>query len=177
MELTVEEGAALEAIRLEFLGARFRPVDFEMRPPTKAEYRAKRDKLVMLKNAWRALDRDTQWHLVCGLNAMWTDEIEDFLPDLGPVIDWVLDEMKKPSGAPEQILGLRRATSLLWSAWCARQLGGNVPISSASISEIAAEVSTLFSITVTEAERRVRHALRDMEKDGSLPRRGTTIRD
>lgn len=177
MELTASERATLDAIRLEFQGARYRPSDWETRPRTKAEYRAKRDKLEALKKAWAALDRDTQWHLVCGLNAMWTDEAEDHLPEIAPVVDRLLEDMKKPSGAPEQLPGLRRATALLWSAWCVRQLGGEVPIGSAAIAEIGATISPLFEIDATEAERRVRHALRDMEKEGSLPRRATTRRD
>lgn len=156
---------------------RYRPADWDMRPSTKAAYRGKRDKLHALKKVWTALDRETQWHLVSGLNAMWTDEVEDFLPDLSPVVDALLEEMKKPNGAPEQLTGLRQATALLWSAWCGRQLGGDVPIGREAITEIGVAVSSLFEIDADEAERRVRHALRDMEKDGSLPRRGTARRD
>jgi len=177
VELTASEREALDAIRLGFLGARYPPPDGVMRPPTKAEYRAKRDKLDALKKAWGALDRDTQWHLVCCLNAMWTDEAEDLLPEIGPVVDGILEDMKKPTGAPEQLAGLRAATALLWSAWCESQLGGDVPFGRAAVTEIGAAVSSLFEIDATEAERRVGHALRAMEKDGSLPRRGTTRRD
>lgn len=177
MELTPSQRAALDAIRLEFDGERYRPPDWQTRPSTKAEYRVKRDKLDALKRAWGALDEDTQWHLVCGLNAMWTDEAEDRLPDVAPVVDGLLEGMAKPSGAPEQLVGLRRATALLWSAWCDRQLGGDVPIGSAAVAEIGAVVSSLFDIGAAESERRVRHVLRSMEKDGSLPRRGTTRRE
>lgn len=108
---------------------------------------------------------------------MWTDEAEDLLPHIEPVDDGLLKDMKKPSGTPEQLAGLRRATALLWSAWCRTQLGGDVPIGRAAVMEISAAITSLFEVDVTEAERRVRHALRDMEKDGSLPRRGTTRRD
>lgn len=177
MELTESERAALEYIRLEFYGACYRSSDSPLRPRAKAEYRAKRDKLEALKRAWSALDQNTQWHLVCGLNAMWMDDVVDYLPDIAPIVDSLLDDMKQPSGAPEQIVGLRRATAVLWSAWCARQLGGDVPIGRAALTEIGTAVSSLFEIDPVEAERRVRHALREMEKDGSLPRRGTTRRD
>lgn len=177
MELTASEREALAAIRLGFDGERYRPAEWETRPPTKTEYRAKRDKLDALKKVWGALDRDTQWYLVCGLHAMWIDEAEDLLPEIAPVVDGLLEDMKKPNGAPEQLLGLRDATALLWSAWCATQLGGDVPIGRAAVTEIGAVISSLFEIDATEAERRVRHALRDMEKAGSLPRRGTTRRD
>ncbi|CAN5521195.1 hypothetical protein BH09PSE4_BH09PSE4_04340 [soil metagenome] len=177
MELTAPEREALDAIRLEIYGARYRPADWEIRPPTKAEYRAKRDRLDALKKAWGMLDRDTQWHLVSGLNAMWSGDAEDRLPEIASVVDRLLEDMKKPSGAPEQLVGLGRATALIWSAWCARQLGGDVPIGRAAVTEIGAAISSLFGIDAADAERRVRHALRDMEKDGSLPRRGTTRRD
>ena len=177
MELTASEQEALNAIRLEFDGVRYRPADFETRPRTKAEYRAKRDKLDALKKAWGALDRDTQWYLVCGLNAMWTDDAEDLLPNIAPVVDEILEDMKKPSGAPEQLTGLRLATALLWSVWCERQLGGDVTIGRAAVTEIGAAISSVFEIDAMEAKRRVGHALRNMEKEGSLPRRGTTRRD
>jgi hypothetical protein len=177
VELNDSERAALDAIRLEFDGARYRPADWEVRPSTKDEYRVKRDKLGALKRAWAALDQDTQWHLVCGLNAMWVDEAKDQLPDIAPIVDGLLKDMAQPSGAPEQLVGLRRATALLWSAWCERQLVGDVPIGSAAVAEIGAAVSSLFDIDAAEAERRVRHALRSMEKDGRLPRRGTTRRE
>jgi hypothetical protein len=174
VELTVEDREKLVAIQFGFYGAHSRPADMEMRPPTKAEYRTKRGRLSALKKAWAALDQATQWRLVCGLNAMWTDEAEDHLPDVGPVVDGLLDEMRKSNGAPEEFVGLRRATALLWSVWCKNQLGGHVPIGSDVIAEIGAEVSALFRIPACDAERRVENALRDLEKDGSLPRRGTT---
>lgn len=177
MELTPSERAALDEIRFGFFGASCRVPDFEMRPLTKNEYRAKRAKLNALKNVWNALDLDTQWYLVGRLNAMWTDDAEDLLPDINPVVDALLEDMGKPSGAPEQLPGLSRATALLWAAWCERQLGGDVPIGSAAITAIGAEISSLYRIDATEAERRVRNALRGLEKDGSLPRRGTTRRD
>lgn len=177
MELTVSQRAALDDIRFEFLGATCRASDFEMRPLTKTEFRAKRDKLNSLKKIWNALDRDTQWYLVSGLHAMWTDDAVDRLPDITPVVEALLEDMKKPSGAPEQLPGLRRATALLWTAWCEQQLGGDVPIDSAAITAIGSELSSLYRISATEAERRVRNALRDLEKDGSLARRGTTRRD
>lgn len=177
MELTIAERAALDEIRLEFDGARYRPDDWEMRPTAKVEYRAKREKLKALKRAWGALDHETQWYLVCGLNAMWTGVADDHLPDVAPVVDGLLQEMTKPSGKPEEVVGLRRATVVLWSAWCAGQLGGAVPIGSAAVAEIGAAVSALFEIPVSEAQRRVEHSLREMEKNGTLPRRGTTRRD
>lgn len=177
VELTAAERAALDAIRLEFDGARLLPDSWETRPREKAQYRAKRDRLDALKKAWAALDQDTQWHLVCGLNAMWTGAAADHLPDVAPVVDGLLERMKKSSGAPEQLVGLRRAAALLWSAWCRVQLGGIVPIDGAAVAEIGAAISALYEIPAAEAERRVRHSLREMEKDGTLPRRGTMRRD
>lgn len=177
VELTDSERAVLDDIRLEYDGTRYRSSDSQPRPLAKADYRLKRDKLEALKRAWSVLDQNTQWHLVCLVKAMWSDEIEDHLPNIAPIVDSLLDDMKQPSGAPEQLVGLRRATAVLWSAWCARQLGGTVPIGRAAVTEIAKVVSSLFEIDAAEAERRVRHALRDMEKDGSLPRRGTTRRE
>lgn len=177
MELTASQRATLEDIRIEFLGATCRAPDFEMRPPSKTEFRAKRDKLKSLKKIWNALDRDTQWYLVCGLNAMWTDDVEDRLPDITPVVEALLEDMERASGAPEQLPGFRRATSLLWAAWCEQELGGDVPIGSAAVTAIGSELSSLYQIDPTEAQRRARNALRDLEKDGSLVRRGTTRRD
>jgi hypothetical protein len=177
VELTDSERAVLEAIRFEFDGVRYRAADFELRPPTKAAYRAKRDKLDALKKAWIELDENTQWHLVSGLNAMWTGEAEDHRPAIAPVVDALLEMMTKSNGAPEKFVGLRRATALLWSSWCSVQLGGAVPIGREAVGAIGAEISALFDIPVPEAERCVNHALRDMEKDGSLPRRRTTKRD
>lgn len=176
MELTNSQIAALDDIRFEFLGASCRAPDFNMRPSTKAEFRGKRDKLKSLMRIWSALDLDTQWYLVCGLNAMWTDDVEDLLPDITPVVESLLEQMEKPSGAPEQLLGIRRAVALLWTAWCEQQPGGNVPIGRVAIVAIGSVLTSVYGIDAPEAERRVRHTLRDLEKGGFLERRGTTRR-
>jgi len=177
VELTAAEHDALEAIRFEFDCTRHRPADWEMRPSTKPEYHAKRDRLDAIKKAWEALDHDTQWHLISGVVAMWADEANDQLPDVAPIVDGLLEEMKKPTGAPEQLVGVRRATLLFWSAWCRGQLGGDVPIGSAAIAEIGAALGALYGIPSFEAERRARNSLRKMEKEGILPRRATTRRE
>ncbi|WP_147414306.1 hypothetical protein [Sphingomonas gilva] len=146
--------------------------DMDLRPRDKGEYRKLQAKLHALKKAWSALDDDVQWHLVCGVNTMFKDEADDHLPNIAPLVDALIDEMKKPTGAPIQIDGLSPVVEFLWSVRCRQELGGYVPLEPA-IEPIAAEVSRTFLLSQEEARRRVGHMLRRLEKQGWLPRRPT----
>jgi len=104
MDLSKEQRKELENIRYGYDSFLQGPVDGERRPATKSKYRQRQRTLKAFAKAWRELDdEEVQWDVLCGLRALWDEEVESQPfdpknnirpPDVGRVVERLLDEMK-----------------------------------------------------------------------------------
>ncbi|MGU3389830.1 hypothetical protein [Sphingomonas sp. M1A8_2b] len=169
MELSEAQRAALTAVVERHVGIAYARAS---RPSTKMAYRAQRTRLKALRDAWAAIDHDTQMHLLVAVRLMWEDDRDDApVPDLYHAIGDLLDGMELSAHRPEELPGLNEVVLLLWSNWCAEQPPGEVPIGQAAQQAIGAEVAVLFGVPADDARRRVNTVLRGLDQQLRLPNR------
>lgn len=174
MELTTDQRAELEAI---VTAVRYSsPAIDQMRGGDKTAYRARRDRLNDLLDAWRAVDVDTRMTLVAMLVRMGDDFARDSTvqtPDLEDAITEHLSGLALPSGNRERTEGFREAVLFLWNVWIAEQpLNRSPAVGEAALGFIAPIIAETFDMPVSQAKQRTYDRLRAFEKtEGGLPRR------
>lgn len=171
MELSDEARARLASIKLAHEYSTHRPKEFNTRPKTDALYEQKKRKIAALRKAWASLDEDTRWDVVGGIKLMWDDAESAVgeLPDIEPLLNRLLEEMKKAPHGPEHIEGFNEATMILWGAWVASNHGDGVPYGAemsiaAGAAAISERLAAIFDITPAEAEKRAKTTLHSREK-------------
>jgi hypothetical protein len=171
MKITSAVRTQLDHIELQFDGVRCRSEEWKSRPIGKDAYRAKRRKLKAFSKAWRDLDEQSQWDIAGGIREQLEDCADSRPPDASRVIDRLLWQMEKPTGAPESFYGFGEAVLLLWNTWCEDRPAW-VAIDNDACSAIAAELAMIFGIDQADACIRVRAWLNDRDqKKGDLPHR------
>lgn len=174
MELTDAQRAELESI---VTAARYsRPAIDEMRGGDKATYRARRERLNDLLEAWRAIDLDTQIALSGALVRMGEEHGADGdapVPDFGDVVAQHLAELALPSGKPEKTEGFGEAVLFLWNAWCAEQpLDREPAVGEDALASISPIIADTFGLPLSRARSRTYDRLRAFERtEDGLPRR------
>jgi hypothetical protein len=172
MDLSDEQRKELEIIRYGYDSFLQGPVDGERRPATKSKYRQRQRTLNAFTKAWRELDEEVEWDVVCGLRALWGEEVESQPfnpngkirpPDAGRVVERLLDEMKKPNGSPEDYPGFGEATLLLWTAYC-KDRPPWVKIDDEACAEIGEIVAGIFGLDRDTAHIRVKNWLNEHDE-------------
>lgn len=174
MELTDNQRAELGRITLR-LYERDTP-DLSERGRAAIDARKhKRERLRQLREAWAALDAETQQDVIGHVLREWDEYAHDRpLSDVGRIAGLLEKAMTRPENRAEEHPGLIEATKFLWRAW-ATDRPGRVPIDRAAVTAIAAELATLFRVARGESERRVTTILREWDKrpDSDMPGRAS----
>jgi len=79
--------------------------------------------------------------------------------------------MRLPSGRAEELPNLRRVVEVLYAIWRRDQLPGAPKVTAEAVEAIAGEIGPLYGLSLDNARRRVKVALREIDEHSELPLR------
>lgn len=79
--------------------------------------------------------------------------------------------MRLPSGRAEELPNLRSVVAALYAIWRRDQLPGTPRVAAKAVEAIAGEIAPLYGLSLDDARRRVKVALREIDEHSALPLR------